>query len=441
MSRFGTRRDRAASAPFDAPCDDGYLGVRHEHGTLLTVLAIHPGPARPTPLDRPWHGNGDHGLSWAALTQWMNRPESAATDVTVLTHGTSVGDDGPAGRAYRTLLGPLSVAADRTVHVAIRFAPLRHPDLVARHGHGSAAALRAALSATRRLAGLLRADGLAVTGLTAAELSGMAQRLHPGTTAVDMYAVEPPDPAELPEALEAIWRHSAAACTMLRWRPGEQGPTVRAVARIDDGPGVYLRGDLPPHWTPLSTAADKAAGTGPRRHRPRLTAAAPGLASAMLPISGAGVILGADDAGRPVAVRLTGPDVPVAEISGGPLTAQRIAVRLAALGLTAAVFTDRPQQWQPVIDAVDDRRLLHPAADGAAQILIDDRPDSRLGPLAEHTVLRVHRGQRETGHDAGVPGVHQNPANPSRAVLTGGGRRLAVELVTTPAENALLHRA
>ena len=63
-------RPRQVSAPFDVPYGDGYLGVRHDAGTLLTVLALDPGPAGPVCLDRPWAQTAPGtGLPWDLLAQ------------------------------------------------------------------------------------------------------------------------------------------------------------------------------------------------------------------------------------------------------------------------------------------------------------------------------------------------------------------------------------
>ncbi|WP_344782412.1 type VII secretion protein EccE [Gordonia caeni] len=434
-------RTRPASAPFDVPYGDGYLGVRHDAGTLLTVLALGPGPSGPVRLDRPWPQTvPGAGLSWNLLSQWMSGADAAATELTVLTHGSSGRGAGPAWSAYRTLIGPLSVAAHRSVHLAIRFAPLAHPGLVARYGDGTAAALRACLSGTRRLADRLAGDGLTAAPLSAAELTRLTDQLTAGTERSAAYAVDPADPAGLPAALEAAWRAGAAATTALRWRSGAAGPELTALARIDQPAApapagwVALTGeDRGAPTAALGAAAPLVSGPGPL---PAGTLAA--LEPAVLPTGGAGVIVGADAAGCPVGLRLTGAEIPLAEISGDLLLAQRLVVRLVALGTSAAVFTDRPEHWTGLIDAVADRRLLHPAADGAAEVLIDDRPGGRLGPLDGHTVLRLRPADEDGPPAPGGIRVRQDREEPGSAVLTGAGREVRVRLVATGAEDALV---
>lgn len=426
-----SRRILPTSTPFDVPCDEGFIGVRHDHGTLLAVLALsvpRPGPQR---VAEPWRDRGTPGLSWTTLTRWYHRPEAAATELTVMTHGRSTGDDGAAARAYRSLLGPLSIAGERTVHVVVRYAALAHPELVARYGSGRSAALRACLAATHKIAILLREDGLTVSGLTAAELTDMSEYLPPVSSTIGTYTVCPDDPLDLPAALESVWHYSPSACTALIWQPSDDGPRWRAMAGIDGGLDVHLRGDLPPHWR-------TASGDGGSGRPPRPAGTVTALTGTVIPVAGAGIVVGADNDNRPVTLPLTGPQVPLAGVSGHLDVVQRLVVRLAALGVSSAVFTDRPEQWDHLIGAVRDRRLVHPAADGAAEVLIDDRPDGHLGPLAGHTVIAVRRPDDTDGSHPSVPGFHQDPSDPAAAVVTGCGPPLRVRLVTTPAEDALL---
>lgn len=396
------RRRTAASSPFDVPSGDGFLGVRHESGTLFTTLTVGPGPARPHRVDRPWPDLGPGAvLPLALVAQWMRHPDAAATELTVSCRGSGCVGDGPAAAAYRGLTGPLSIAADRGVQLRLRFAPLAHPELVARHGSGSAAPLRACVSATRRLAVLLRSGGLAVTALTAAELTAAA----PST---DPIAGDPPDtghddPDALIGALTAQCAGTPRTATLL-WRPGRPEPRL---SLDPDGPAL-----------PAATVA-------------ALTAAA-------LPCGGSGPIVGADHAGHPIGLRLAGPAIAEATITGELDLARRIVARLAATGVSAAVFTDRPERWAGLIDAVGDPALLHAASSGTARVLVDDRPDRRLGPLDGHTVLRVAGPGTVVDAPPESPALRQDPSDPRRAVAVGGGRSIPVRLVGTPAEDALL---
>ncbi|MFT3714549.1 MAG: type VII secretion protein EccE [Gordonia sp. (in: high G+C Gram-positive bacteria)] len=317
-----------APAPFDVPCDDGVVGVLADDRSLTTVLAFTPGPARPGVTDL---------LPTDVVHRWRSGPDADAVDVRVFTQEAAIGG-GPAGAAYRGLLGPLPLVAHRTVHLTIRFDA--RSAVAARYGTGGAGALRACRSVTRRLIAALGAAGVAARALPAAGITAAAAAI---------------DPAE---------------------------PTVYA-----------SRADEP------------------------------------VPLTGDGILVGAADDGSPVAMRLAG--LPRCVVDGGTELAARLAVRLVATGSSCAVFTDRPQCWRPVVDAVGDRSLLHPAADGPADVLIDDRAGHRLGAVPGRTVLEIGAGTQSS-----EPVIREG--SDGRLTVSGGGRRLTVAPVTTTAESALV---
>lgn len=428
------RGNGPGSAPFDVPCPEGFLGVQYLDGTLVTVLAVRPAPPTPHRLAAPWSaGDGLPGIAGKTLRQWMTRPEGAATVITVVTDGHSGPRHGPAAAAYRALTGPLSIAGSRRVHVVLGFAPLDHPELVAGYGSGTAAALRACRSITRRLGALLAADGVATTALTAAELTDFTTARHACGPA---FTVLPSTPTGLPEALESVWRIAGAGTTAVQWRVRADGPVARARIRLPAGAADPVVG-ASHGWRPLPADRSPLPGaTWPEAALDRSVVDA--LAETVLPCDGAGPLVGADRHGRPVTLRLAGPDVPLAEISGDLTVAQRLVARLVAVGGGAAVFTDRPRRWAGLIDAVADPRLLHPASDGPAPLLIDDRPDHRLGPLAGCTVLRVAEPGRPETAAPEVPAWRADADDPDRATVTGGGRSLRIRPVSTPAEDALV---
>ena len=124
--------------------------------------------------------------------------------------------------------------------------------------------------------------------------------------------------------------------------------------------------------------------------------------------------------------------MPRASVRGDHDLVSRLVVRLAATGISSAVFTDRPDVWTPLLHSVADRALLHPAAEGPAQVLIDDRPE-RLDPVSGHTVLRVCRDGDVVGAEPAVVAD-----GPGRLIVSGGGCSVAVRSIATPAESALV---
>ncbi|MFT3661590.1 MAG: type VII secretion protein EccE [Gordonia sp. (in: high G+C Gram-positive bacteria)] len=430
--RDARRRRPPAPAPFDVPCGPDLVGVRYTGPHLTTTLAVRPGPVRPRRLDGSWFDAAAPGLPLAGLLDWLARPDAAATSLTLLTRGSCCLGDGPASSSYRTLLGPLPLAARRDVRLQIRTDPFAHPELTARYGTGPSAALRACLSATRRAGALLREAGLGAVPLTAAELTaaddwaldGGARPAGGSPEPPHAYRIAAPDAAALAATLESVWtRTGGTALTALDLRPARSAPRVRALLRLDDA----LRTPAPVTWQPFPNAPDVPLPDG----------TAQDLRGAVCPVDGDGIVLGADAHGRPVGLRPTGPDIARTRITGRLSLVQQTVVRLVATGVSAAVFTDRPERWAGLLDAVADRTLLHAASAGGADVLVDDRPGARLGPLDGHTVLCVNDDAR-TADPGGGPSLCQDPDDPAFAEVCGGDRRIRVRLVATPAENALL---
>ena len=177
MRSIRSRGPVRESAPFDVPlAGGGFIGVLPVDRSLTTVLAFSPLPPRPAVVDV---------LNPSVLLPWRRRPEASATELRLVTHETRVSGSGPTATAYRGLLGPLDVVARRDVHLVVRFDASAGAGVVARHGDGSAAALRACVSSTRRLMGLLHAAGVQTSALPASAITTAARcwiRSRTGTT-------------------------------------------------------------------------------------------------------------------------------------------------------------------------------------------------------------------------------------------------------------------
>ncbi|MFT4088336.1 MAG: type VII secretion protein EccE [Gordonia sp. (in: high G+C Gram-positive bacteria)] len=466
MRLRGPRRI-SESAPFDVPCDDGVLGVRADGGTLVTVLGVRPGPPVPVRATPGWdrsgpHAPADHALPLNCLAQWIIRPEADATTITVLTHGTSCWGDGRPARAYRSLLGPLSVAAHRAVYVVVRFEPMRCPSAVARHGAGPAAALAACLSANRRILALMRGHGVPATPLTAAQITDVAGRLTEGvepssaTAEPDLLrtgrvvcttsAIDAPNAARTEELLESAWLPDALSATWaltLHPRPG--GTRVSALVR-----GNAFADTPPPQRPGLTTLTglqrDAAAATLPVAFPAGFTppmlvpaAARDLLAHGRLPIAGAGQLIGADADGVPVTLPMAGPQVPRSAVSGDFEFVAQTVTRLVALGVSASIDTGRPERWASLIDAVGDPAALTFSGVGA-QVVVDDRAGRWEEANGPGTVLRVCEDSPDDESDD-RPTLRQDPHDPAYATARAGGRTIRVRLVSTPAETALTRAA
>ncbi|WP_327362280.1 type VII secretion protein EccE, partial [Mycobacteroides abscessus] len=80
--------------------------------------------------------------------------------IDVLSQGARSHGHTEMAAVYDGVLGPLPAIAQRTVWVAIRFDPSRCADAVRRRGGGREGILRAATTATRRVANRLTEAGL-----------------------------------------------------------------------------------------------------------------------------------------------------------------------------------------------------------------------------------------------------------------------------------------
>ncbi|WP_341257155.1 type VII secretion protein EccE [Gordonia malaquae] len=152
------------------------------------------------------------------------------------------------------------------------------------------------------------------------------------------------------------------------------------------------------------------------------------------PLAGDGQLIGADDDGTPIALRVAGPSIPRVSVDADLPTVRQTVVRALALGVRAHVVSDRSEQWTPLVDMIGDSLLLSygPTVPPTSQIVVDDTTDRSH----EHAGLTVI----DVGHhrDPGCYLLRQEPDDSSTLHLIdpGGGRR-TVRTVTTPAERAL----
>jgi hypothetical protein len=84
----------------------------------------------------------------------------------------------------------------------------------------------------------------------------------------------------------------------------------------------------------------------------------PGLDGLVVPASGCGQVIGADDHGRAVALPLFGPQIRRVEIVGTLHLAQQAVLRSLALGAHVLVHSRRPGMWRDMVDEVEDHDLL-----------------------------------------------------------------------------------
>ncbi len=336
--------------PFDVPDRGTYLGMRSDGSRLVCVLTLAPGPPSPVSLpDGPRTLVPIHEI--ASCMAWT---DIHPTRVDVVTRTLTCWGDGPAARAYRGLLGPLSPASHRTVALVVHIDPAEHPTAVALRGGGSLGTLRAALWCVRRVIAACGLAGVRARALTASELSS-----------------------------DGAWTVADDAPVAARIRLG----------RVD--------------------------GSAP-------------------PLSGDGQLIGANDAGAPVAFRLAGPSIPRVDIAADMRTVRQTVVRSLALGVRTHIVSDRPDEWLPLIGMIDDPVLLSHGwtAPPTAQLVVDDT-DETVPEEPGLTVLDVLRADRAPSSDGHL--FRQDLDDPSavHVIAPGGTHRTTVRTVTTPAEREL----
>lgn len=379
LQRRRRRRKPAGPAePFDVPASDGALiGFRWDGRTLLSLLRIKENPQAMTVLE-PGVTTSGETVPVDVLVECLEQFDITLDSIDVLSQGARSHGHTEVAAVYDAVLGPLPAIAQRTVWIAIRFDPSRCADAVRRRGGGREGILRAATTATRRVANRLTEAGLGSQVLTASEISQAANQLADG---VNLAAVEETwwtcqegrfklrsfgiKPSMLTTAgLGLVWTvpsYSTTVCLSLR-RNGGGVNQVRGLARFDthDRTRIHLRGLTHLRGFQYSALATSLpVPVPPRQIDTWAYAPAEGdIANMAVPASGCGQVIGADEHGRAVALPLFGPQISRVEIVGTLHLAQQAVLRSLALGARVRVHSQRPRLWQGMVDEVDDHDLL-----------------------------------------------------------------------------------
>ncbi|QLL10366.1 type VII secretion protein EccE [Mycobacterium vicinigordonae] len=381
------RRKRAKKKtladPFDVPTSDGALvGFRWDGSTLMSLLKIEENPQAMTIMEPGTTVSGET-VPVQALVECLQQFDITLDSIDVISQGARSQGHSQVAAVYDAVLGPLPAIAQRNVWIAVRFDPSRCADAVRRRGGGRDGILRAATTATRRVANRLTEGGLRTRVLTAAEIGQATNQLTDG---VDLVTVEETwrtcregrfrlrsfavTPRMLTTAgLGLLWTIPSYSTTMslsLR-RDDPRGPVaIRGLARFDTHgrARINLRGLT--HLRGHQYSALAASLPVPPPPRPidkwaysTSTADPVGDFGALcVPASGCGQVIGADEHGRAVALALFGPQIRRVEIAGTLHLAQQVVLRSLALGAHVLVHTRRPAKWRTMVDEVDDHDLL-----------------------------------------------------------------------------------
>jgi type VII secretion protein EccE len=372
------RRERDVAEPFDADLGDGaQIGFRWDGRTLLSVVEINANPQALTVMEPGVTVSGET-VPVQVLVDCLRQFDIEVASIDVISQGVRSHGHGHIAAIYDAVIGPLPAIAQRTVWVVVRFDPASCADAVRHRGGGRDGILRAATSATRRIANRLSAAGLRPSILTAGQVVHATNQLCDG---VNVHTVEETwrmcreggfqmrtfavQPERLTTAgLGMLWTVPSYSTTIgLSLRRDARGELeVRGLVRFDSHrplptrlPGLgELRGRQ--HAALVATLPLPS----PRRSLGRwATALGDGsLAELVIPASGCGQVVGADEHGRAVALPLFGPQLARVEVSGTLHLAQQAVLRSLALGARVRVHTRRPHAWHDMVGAVADPNAM-----------------------------------------------------------------------------------
>ncbi|MGW4351695.1 type VII secretion protein EccE, partial [Nocardia sp. NPDC004582] len=331
-------------------------------------------------------------------------------------------------------------------------------------GGGLPGACRAVTIATERVVRVLEDGGCSARLLTAPEIRQAALRV---TAGVD------------PEALTQHWRYAelgdsvniGAAVDPRRldsdllaqlWVPASHGTTVAVRLRPGRGTGTVRIGaawrlttrELPEE--PVRRHMISMNG----RHRESLLAhlpfAVPGLDDTVpaelrdigalgalhLPSAGCGQLLGSDDDGNGVAIRLVGQGISSVYVAGELYLARQLIFRALAVGERVLIRTDRPEAWRRLVTAIGDPERLTLAvethqsdADFTATMV-----DGVLAPAPHAGLTTIYLTDDPLGWPGAAPdlSIHQPGSAGNRIILRTGATEVSLTLVSIPRESAYL---
>ncbi|WP_233608428.1 type VII secretion protein EccE [Nocardia stercoris] len=439
--------------------DGRSLGLYWEGSRVVTVVEVLPPKGGLTRIDRNTV-HASHLLPLAELAQCLQQHDIQLSGIDIISHGHRSRSGTPAGPIYESLLGPLPATAHRTVWLAISFDTLDCPQAADRRGGGAEGAGRAVTIATQRIVRALEDADCSSRVLTAPEIRKAVMQISAGVdprtltgrwrytelgNSVNIGAAV--DPAHLgSDLLAQLWVAPSRGTTVaVRLRPGRVEGTVdigaawRLTARELPEP-VKRKGMIP-----LSG-----------RHRRSLLAhfplAIPGLDDTVpmaefpidvvgalhLPSSGCGQLLGSDEQGNGVAVRLVGQGISSVYVAGELYLAQQLVFRALAVGERILIRTDRPQAWYQLVETIGNPERLtlavetHQSDAGFTATVVD----GVLAPAPHAGVTTIYVTGDPTGWPTTRPdlSLHQPGAIGTRVVLRTGTTQVDLSLVSIPRE-------
>lgn len=373
------RRGVSIADPFDFEMGDGLLiGFRWDGTTLISMLRIDANPQAMTILQPGMTVSGET-VSVQLVAGCLRQFDITLDSIDVISQGARSQGHSRIAAVYDAVLGPLPAIAQRNVWLVVRFDPSLCAEAVRHRGGGRAGTLRAASTATRRVANRLTEAGLRTRILTSREIAQATNQLsdgvslrnvaetwetcHDGRFHLRSFALAP----ELltTAALGRLWTipsYSTTVCISLRRDDTHDVVKIRGLARLDslgrnriELPGLnHLRGQ---QFSALVSSLPVAPPRRPVENWAFGFGATP-FEDLALPASGCGQVVGADGEGRAVALPLFGPQVELVEVCGTLHLVQQVVLRSLALGARVRVHSRRPAAWRDMFEQVADQDLL-----------------------------------------------------------------------------------
>ncbi|MBF6465004.1 type VII secretion protein EccE [Nocardia beijingensis] len=458
--RYLTRRDYEIGDTVDFRGADGRsLGLFWDGSRVVTVVEVLPPPGGLTRIARTTV-HASHLLPLAELAKCLNQHDILLSGIDIISHGHRSRSGTPAGKIYESLLGPLPATAHRTVWLAISFDAVTCPEAADRRGGGAEGASRAVTIATQRIMRTLEDADCNARILTAPEIRQAVLQI---TSGYDPRTLEHRwryaeignsvnvgsalDPKRLESDLLAqLWVAPSRGTTVtVRLRPGS------SAASVGIGAAWRLTARELPERSELPGMISMNG-----RHRDSLLAhlpiGVPGVDDTVpmiehlidivddlhLPSSGCGQLIGSDDEGNGVAVRIVGAGISTVYVAGELYLAQQLVFRALAVGERILIRTDRARAWENLVTTIGNPERLtiavetHQSDAGFTATVVD----GVLAPAPHAGVTTIYVTGDPMGWPASRPdlAIHQPGAIGNHVVLRTGTAQVDLTLVSIPAE-------
>ncbi|MBF6297610.1 type VII secretion protein EccE [Nocardia amamiensis] len=458
--RYLTHREYEIGDTIDYRGTDGRsLGLFWDGSRVVTVVEVLPPPGGLTRIGRTTV-HASHLLPLPELAKCLNQHDILLSGIDIISHGHRSRSGTPAGPIYESLLGPLPATAHRTVWLAISFDAVACPEATARRGGGAEGASRAVTIATQRIMRTLEDADCSARILTAPEIRKavlqitgdydprtLEHRWRYAEIGNNVNVGSGVDPKRLSSDLLAqLWVPPSRGTTVaVRLRPGSSAESVSV------GAAWRLTARELPERAELPGMVSMNG-----RHRDGLLAhlpiAVPGLDDTVpmieypidvldvlhLPSSGCGQLIGSDDEGNGVAVRIVGAGISTVYVAGELYLAQQLVFRALAVGERILIRTDRAQAWENLVTTIGNPERLtiavetHQSDAGFTATVVD----GVLAPAPHAGVTTIY----VTGDPMGWPvtrpdlSIHQPGAIGNHVILRTGTAQVDLTLVSIPRE-------